>query len=149
MVDSVRACNSLALRYFKDQSWLEAKLEESSKSWWGRLWMFLWGISSGYGTNIWLWIFWSFMIAISFGLSYFVAHWLGHDLVKIIAPIGAEPGWFTYFYFSIVTFTTLGFGDVVPVNTIGQIIVAVEVISGYVMLGGLISIFTNKLARLS
>jgi hypothetical protein len=39
--------------------------------------------------------------------------------------------WFTPFYFSIVTYTTLGFGDVKPATLIGEIIVSTEVILGY------------------
>lgn len=57
--------------------------------------------------------------------------------------------WFSPYYFSIVTFTTLGFGDVTPLNMAGEFWVTAEVILGYVMLGGLISIFANKLARRS
>ena len=60
-----------------------------------------------------------------------------------------SPTWFTYIYFSVVTFTTLGFGDVTPLNTAGEVLLTIEVILGYVMLGGLISIFANKLARRS
>jgi hypothetical protein len=52
-------------------------------------------------------------------------------------------------YYSAVTFTTLGFGDIVPKIPILQIIVMLEVILGYIMLGGLISILANKLARRS
>ncbi len=51
------------------------------------------------------------------------------------------------FYFSVVTMTTLGFGDVVPKTIGAQIIVMAEVTAGYIMLGGLLSIFSNKLAR--
>jgi uncharacterized protein YjbI with pentapeptide repeats len=50
-------------------------------------------------------------------------------------------------YFSVVTLTTLGFGDVVPQTIGGQIVVMLEVSTGYIMLGGLLSIFSNKLAR--
>ena len=50
-------------------------------------------------------------------------------------------------YFSVVTMTTLGFGDVVPKTSGGQILAMVEVSTGYIMLGGLLSIFSNKLAR--
>jgi len=146
MVDAVGKCDPLVLKYIKDQSWLEAKLEDSKKSRWSRFWMFLWGITCGYGSNIWLWIFWSWFIAFIYGLTYWLA---GDSLVKIVVNLPGNPGWFKYFYFSIVTFTTLGFGDVVPVSGLGEFIVATEVILGYVMLGGLISIFTNKLARLS
>ena len=55
---------------------------------------------------------------------------------------------FTPYYFSIVTFTTLGFGDVIPLNLAGEVWLAIEVVLGYVMLGGLISIFANKLAKI-
>jgi len=54
---------------------------------------------------------------------------------------------FTPLYFSIVTFSTLGFGDIAPKTFWLEIGVAAEVILGYVMLGGLISIFATKVAR--
>ena len=50
----------------------------------------------------------------------------------------------THLYFSVVTFSTLGFGDVTPCNGCGELAVMVEVFLGYVFLGGLISIFTMK-----
>ena len=50
-------------------------------------------------------------------------------------------------YFSVVTMTTLGFGDVVPKSIGGQMLTMLEVCTGYIMLGGLLSIFSNKLAR--
>ena len=55
----------------------------------------------------------------------------------------------TSFYFSIVNFTALGFGDIVAANWQARLWVAFEVLLGYVMLGGLISIFANKFARRS
>ncbi|WP_041279584.1 ion channel [Desulfobacula toluolica] len=54
------------------------------------------------------------------------------------------PTKFTYYYYSIVTFTTLGFGDIVPNDIKSEIIITIEVILGYIMLGGLISIFATK-----
>jgi hypothetical protein len=56
---------------------------------------------------------------------------------------------FSFIYYSIVTFTTLGFGDIVPRTGWLQFWVMLEVILGYIMLGGLISILANKLARRS
>jgi len=55
----------------------------------------------------------------------------------------------TMIYYSVVTFTTLGFGDVKPATIEASALVMVEVLLGYVMLGGLISIMANKLARRS
>ncbi len=54
---------------------------------------------------------------------------------------------FTPFYYSIVTLTTLGFGDVTPKSLCGEVLVTVEVIAGYVTLGLLVSILANKVAR--
>lgn len=54
---------------------------------------------------------------------------------------------FSTIYFSVVTMTTLGFGDVVPKSMVAQVVVSIQVLSGYIMLGGLLSILTNKLAR--
>ena len=66
-----------------------------------------------------------------------------HTGEKVIRPAS----WLTPYYFSIVTFTTLGFGDVEPVSAWGEFVVLLEVILGYIGLGGLISILANKVAR--
>ena len=58
-----------------------------------------------------------------------------------------DPGVMTYFYYSVVTLTTLGYGDILPNSSLGQVLVILEVCMGYMMLGGLISIFANKMAR--
>lgn len=56
---------------------------------------------------------------------------------------------FTALYYSVVTFTTLGFGDVTPRTPLAAMFVMIEVIVGYVMLGILISILATKVARRS
>lgn len=61
--------------------------------------------------------------------------------------LGLYPTPFSYVYNSIVTMTTLGYGDVIPKSITAQIVVSLQVLSGYVMLGGLLAILTNKLAR--
>ena len=98
----------------------------------------LWEVTSHCGRSIGLWTLWSLLIAIIFGFLH-----VGH--IKITSV----DNWYTPFYFSVVTFTTLGFGDVQPADWVGQLYITLEVILGYVMLGGLISIFANKLARRS
>jgi hypothetical protein len=57
--------------------------------------------------------------------------------------------WFTPFYFSVVTFTTLGFGDVKPKTIGGEFLVSFEVIFGYITLGLLLAVLAEKLARRS
>ena len=53
----------------------------------------------------------------------------------------------TTIYFSFVTLTTLGYGDVAPTSVTARMIALIEVIIGYMMLGGLLGIFANKMAR--
>ena len=49
------------------------------------------------------------------------------------------------FYFSVITFTTLGYGDVLPTGTLGKLVVVAEVISGYIFLGLLVTILGRKI----
>jgi hypothetical protein len=53
------------------------------------------------------------------------------------------------FYYSIVTYTTLGFGDITPMNWLGEVVVVAEVVMGYTTLGLLLSILANRVARQS
>ena len=58
-----------------------------------------------------------------------------------------EPSWFNPIYFSVVTLTTLGYGDITPRGPLAQMVVLLEVVTGYIMLGGLLSVFSNKISR--
>ena len=79
--------------------------------------------------------------------------WIYYKLgIEAIRPDVLDGGFFTMLYYSVVTFTTLGFGwiwrDITPQTTGATIVVMIEVIIiGYVMFGGLISIFATKIAR--
>jgi len=52
-----------------------------------------------------------------------------------------------YLSYSFVTLTTLGYGDAMPASMVGQILAVSEALCGYIGLGGLLSIFTQKMAR--
>lgn len=62
---------------------------------------------------------------------------------KITIP----PCYFQSLYFSVVTFTTLGYGDIIPKGGCGQFFVAFEVFMGYLMLGALIAVIIRKITR--
>lgn len=49
------------------------------------------------------------------------------------------------FYHSVVTFTTLGTGDIVPINLCGQVIVILNVLAGYIILALFIFLLSNKI----
>jgi len=87
---------------------------------------------------------WSVGMALYFAIFFYV---LGGSSFR--CGEGLNWSWFTALYYSVVTFTTLGFGDVTPITMPACCMVMAEVICGYIMLGGLISILANKLARRS
>ena len=53
--------------------------------------------------------------------------------------------WLGCLYFSVVTFTTLGYGDICPISGLGRLIVIAEVSIGYIMLGLLVAIFSKRM----
>ncbi|MCD6308729.1 MAG: pentapeptide repeat-containing protein [Candidatus Latescibacteria bacterium] len=98
---------------------------------------YLWWITSDCGRSMLRWCMWIMI------LSLFYA-WL-FTFVEI--DYGEYRTWLSPFYYSVVTLTTLGYGDIMPASVGGQFIAMMEVMSGYMMLGGLLSIFSNKIAR--
>jgi hypothetical protein len=56
--------------------------------------------------------------------------------------------WFAPIYYSVVTFTTLGYGDIYPLTTMGEFLAVCEVVIGYIWLGYLLSVLASRsLAR--
>ena len=58
-------------------------------------------------------------------------------------PAKASGAYARMFYFSAVTITTLGYGDIVPITTMSRTLVAFESIIGIVLIG----LFLNSLSR--
>ena len=84
------------------------------------------------------WGAWTAVIALLFaGVYQFVDLDLG----------GRPDNWMATIYFSFVTLTTLGYGDIVPTSAGARLVALAEVIIGYMMLGGLLGNFANKMAR--
>jgi len=121
-------------RFIVDQNYLKEFRESNRIS---SLIYTIWWLTSDCGRSFSRWFLWILLLITLFALVY--------SYVSI--DYGAHKTWFSAIYYSVVTITTLGYGDVVPASLTGQIVALAEVISGYVMLGGLISIFSNKVSR--
>ena len=82
------------------------------------------------------------------GIIFFSAfiYWGGHGIVFQNNPMTA-PGFLDALYFSSVTFTTLGFGDIVPKEGIFQVMVILEAIWGGIFMALFIFVFARKLTR--
>jgi uncharacterized protein YjbI with pentapeptide repeats len=98
---------------------------------------FIWWITSDCGRSMMRWLILILIQILFFAFVY--------SFVEL--KFSVDENWFSYIYFSIVTTTTLGYGDIIPVTPMAQIIASIQVAMGYTMLGGFLSILTNKLAR--
>ena len=84
-----------------------------------------------------------FMYAIMAILFFATVHSFCFGAIKFANDVN----WFTPIYYSVVTFSTLGFGDIAPLTWYSQLCAVVEVITGYVFLGGLVTFLANWLGR--
>jgi len=121
-------------RHVLDENYL---YEFRNQSRWHEFLYQLWWLTSDCGRSIARWGLWNLGLAFVFGCLYLL---VGLD------P-GEHPTALTPFYYSVVTLTTLGYGDVVPATAAAQVLSVVEVTLGYLGLGGLLSILANKMAR--
>lgn len=121
-------------RFAEDQNYLE---EFYARSAWHKALYAVWWATSDCGRSVVRWALWTVALAFGFGAVY------------AVLPIayGAHPTPLSPWYFSVVTLTTLGFGDAYPTTAAGQAVVMAEVTVGYVMLGGLLAILGNNMAR--
>ncbi len=97
----------------------------------------LWKLTSDCGRSLWRWSLWTALIASLYAVAYtqVAIDWGRHETP--LSPI----------YYSVVTFTTLGYGDVLPGSTAAQLVAMSEVVLGYLSLGGMMSILSDKMAR--
>ncbi len=97
----------------------------------------LWSLTSDCGRSALRWATFMGLITLFFALVY--------QFVNV--DFGPHETWLSSIYFSIVTLTTLGYGDVLPTSAGAQAIVMAQVVVGYIGLGGLLTVISNKMGR--
>jgi hypothetical protein len=101
---------------------------------------FMMDMTSQYGTSFVRWGITTLLFILFFGWLFMVI-----DMATTGGHMIKGGALYNYFYFSVVAFTTVGFGDITPVTGIEKLLVAFEILSGYVMLGMLINLIQRKL----
>ena len=96
-----------------------------------------WWLTSDCGRSLGRWAAFTVLLALFYGLIYSGLH----------LDLGPHPTALSPFYYSFVVLTSLGFGDVTPATAIAQVVTVSESLVGYLLLGGLISILSTKMAR--
>jgi tetratricopeptide (TPR) repeat protein len=96
---------------------------------------FLWRITTEYGVNIRRLILVGVGVLGLFTFTYY--------LFGLIEPVTS---WVDYIYFSIVTLTSLGYGDIHPKGNAGKVVASSEIIVGLLMFGMLITLLSKRVA---
>ena len=123
-----------ARRLINDQNYLHEFRNRDRKH---RVLYEVWRITSGCGQSVVRWGTLTAAVTILFAIAYTQVDIDYGDHETPLSPL----------YFSVVTLTTLGFGDVLPASMAAQILVMAEVTVGYCMLSGLLSIFATRMGR--
>lgn len=97
----------------------------------------IWMLTNDCGRSMFRWCACIVILSLAFA-------WL-YSFVAI--DYGEHQNWIAPYYFSVVTLTTLGYGDILPLSSAARLVALFEVMLGYMMLGGLLSILSNKMAR--
>lgn len=121
-------------RYISDENYL---YEFQSRSSMNRNIYLLWKATSDCGRSLSRWFLFLLIITLIFAAVY----------TQVDIDYGEHATAFSPVYFSFITLTTVGYGDAAPASLAGQIFVTLQAISGYMGLGGLLSILGNKMAR--
>lgn len=97
----------------------------------------VWKATSDCGRSVTRWAAMTVMVALLFAVFYTIVDIDYGPNRTALSPL----------YFSVVTITTLGYGDALPKSLVAQILVMLEVAVGYMMLGGVLSIFATRMGR--
>ena len=124
----------LLRRHILDENYLEEFRRQGRLA---NLVYWLWWLTSDCGRSLVRFGAWVGVFVVLFGLAY----------AQCPVDYGDHPTALSPYYFSLVTLSTLGYGDVLPTAGISQALVMLQVSIGYLMLAGLTAIFANKMAR--
>ncbi len=124
----------LVRRHISDENYL---FEFQSQSRMHKTIYWIWWVTSDCGRSLMRWFVWLLGATLLYSTVY----------TQVAIDYGDYETWFSPIYFSFVTLTTLGYGDAVPMSLSAQVVVSLQAITGYMGLGGLLSILGNKMAR--
>ena len=124
----------LVRRYIADENYL---YEFKTRSSLHKIIYWVWWASSDCGRSLFRWFVWLLGATLIFAAIYTQVDIDYGEYTTVFSPV----------YFSFVTLTTLGYGDAVPSSIAAQVFVTLQAITGYMGLGGLLSILGNKMAR--
>lgn len=81
------------------------------------------------------------LVFLALAIIFAVAYWKMPDCVMVNCQVGGLRNFLHSLYFSVVTMTTLGFGDIAanPQSSLGQVLLMLQVFCGYFLLGAIVT----------
>ncbi len=128
-------------KYYYREKLMESHVHRFAKNWTNWLWNSIYRYSAGYGEKPHYILAWWAIIITLFGTIY----WLSGGLHRA----GESVSILDSYYFSVVTFTTLGFGDIQPAASMDYIKVCAmtEALLGTMLMALFILTFGRKMMR--
>jgi len=105
-----------------------------------KLWIF--EFTSDYGTSFSRWANVTLMFLI---LTAFLHMGLDEMVPPEVRMIPENAHFIDYFYFSTITLTTVGFGDITPIHPIAKLLTSIQAFTGFIMLGLFMSFLQKRL----
>ncbi|MEP2669124.1 MAG: ion channel [Cyclobacteriaceae bacterium] len=91
-----------------------------------------------FGRLLWVFSMLVFLIIFSFATDFTCLSAANTDSFQgrniIVNDEGLSESLFKYFYFSIVTFASVGYGDIVPITIFSRLLVILEIIQSFVLI---------------
>ncbi len=111
------------------------------------IWLSILKLSCGYGERPARLLLWTSLVVITFAIAYYPNPWgwgfIELEGVEWSAKSISIHNAIESLYFSVVTFATLGYGDIRPANDLARIYICVEVFAGYMVF----ALFVTLMAR--
>jgi len=101
-------------------------------------------ITSLYGTSLYRWAITTAVFTFFMALAYMTIDQFVAEELRTVAA-GAGGHWFDYIYFSMITITTVGYGEIVPIALAAKMLAVFEAFVGFLMLGIFINLIQKKL----
>ncbi|MBU7026940.1 MAG: pentapeptide repeat-containing protein [Theionarchaea archaeon] len=108
-----------------------------------RAWLEIYNLLAGYGEKPERTAFSSLFIILAFAFIY----WISECLDYAAKNIGHFEEFIYAMYFSFVTFTTLGLGDIKPLTHVGRILICCEAVIGAFLIALFVVVFARKMMR--
>ncbi len=114
-----------------------------SREFWGWFEYKFLEVTCNYGTSLGRWAITTGIFVIFMAFVYAGSDHFTESALRIVSP---ETGhWYDYFYFSGITMTTVGYGDIVPQIVFAKILVNLQAFIGFLMLGIFIGLIQKRL----